>query len=204
MPRTCWKTAFPSLWYRNFWVMSVLKVQWNTCMCVSSRISSLTVLWIPFFPYAGKMQARSNGGSVAQVLRRINLSAQNFTVHQEKTLRALSNCRTSALGGHIDTCDGCGNLSISYNSFRNRHCPQCQGHKRKEWIQKRQQDLLPRPYYHVVFTLPQELSGLAMSQPQLNYKALFEAAWATLDQFGKTQGLQLGMIAILHTWGQNL
>lgn len=150
------------------------------------------------------MQARSKGANVAEVLRKINLSSQNFSVHQEKTLRALSNCRTSALGGHIDTCDGCGNLSISYNSCRNRHCPQCQGHKKEEWIQKREQDLLPCSYYHVVFTLPEELNGLAISQPQLIYKALFEAAWATLNQFGKTEGLQLGMIAILHTWGQNL
>ena len=150
------------------------------------------------------MQARSKGADVAEVLRRINLSAQNFTVHQEKTLRALSNCRTAALGGHIDACDGCGNLSISYNSCRNRHCPQCQGHKKEEWIQKREQDLLPCSYYHVVFTLPEELNAMAISQPQLIYKALFEAAWATLNQFGKTDGLQVGMIAILHTWGQNL
>lgn len=154
--------------------------------------------------YAVKMETRSKGGSVADVLRKINLSAQNFTVHQEKTLRALSYCRTSALGGHIDACDGCGNLSISYNSCRNRHCPQCQGHKKEEWIQKREQELLPCSYYHLVFTLPEELNGLAISQPALLYKTLFEAAWATLNQFGKTEQMQLGMIAVLHTWGQNL
>lgn len=150
------------------------------------------------------MEARSKGGSVADVLRKINLPAQNFTVHQEKTLRALSYCRTSALGGHIDACDSCGNLSISYNSCRNRHCPQCQGHKKEEWIQKREQDLLPCSYYHLVFTLPEELNGLAIANPTLIYKTLFEAAWATLNQFGNTEGIQLGMIAILHTWGQNL
>ncbi len=150
------------------------------------------------------MQARTKGGSVAEVLRKINLSAQNFTAHQEKTLRALSYCRTSALGGHIDACDGCGNLSISYNSCRNRHCPQCQGHKKEEWIQKREQDLLPCSYYHLVFTLPEELNGLSIANPTLIYKSLFEAAWATLNQFGNTEGIQLGMIAILHTWGQNL
>ena len=150
------------------------------------------------------MGTRTKGGTVAEVIRKINLSAQNFTVHQEKTLRALSNCRTSALGGHIDACNGCGNLSISYNSCRNRHCPQCQGHKREEWIQKREQDLLPCTYYHVVFTLPEELNSLSIANPTLIYKTLFEAAWATLNQFGNTQGIQLGMIAILHTWGQNL
>ena len=150
------------------------------------------------------METRNKGGSVAEVIRKIDLSAQNFTVHQEKTLRALSYCRTSALGGHIDACDGCGNLSISYNSCRNRHCPQCQGHKKEEWIQKREAELLPCSYYHLVFTLPEELNFLAISEPKIIYKTLFEAAWATLNQFGKTEGLQLGMIAILHTWGQNL
>lgn len=148
-----------------------------------------------------RSKVNKQSGSVADVLRKINLSAQNFTVHQEKTLRALSYCRTAALGGHIDACDGCGNLSISYNSCRNRHCPQCQGHKREEWIQKREQELLPCSYYHVVFTLPEELNSLAISQPALLYKTLFEASWATLNQFGKTEQMQLGMIAILHTWG---
>lgn len=138
------------------------------------------------------MQARSKGADVAEALRRLNLSAQNFTVHQEKTLRALSNCRTSALVGHVDACDGCGNLSISYNSCRNRHCPKCQGHKREEWIQKREQDLLPCSYYHLVFTLPEELNRLAIAHPTLIYKTLFNAAWATLYQFGKTEGLAAG------------
>src|SRR5690606_25404808 len=200
----CWKTVCRSLWFKNFWVMKESNRPWNIFMSASSNIKPLTVLWIPYSLYAAGMQARSNGGSVAEVLRKINLSSQNFSVHQEKTLRALSNCRTSALGGHIDTCDGCGNLSISYNSCRNRHCPQCQGHKKEEWIQKREQDLLPCTYYHVVFTLPEELNALALALPKLIYKTLFEAAWATLNQFGNTEGLQLGMIAILHTWGQNL
>ena len=87
---------------------------------------------------------------VADVLRKVDLSNQNFTVHQEKTLRALTLCRTAALGGHVDACDACGNISISYNSCRNRHCPKCQGHKREEWIQAREQDLLPCSYYHLV------------------------------------------------------
>ena len=151
-----------------------------------------------------RSKAKHQNGSVADVLRKINLSARNFTAHQEKTLRALSYCRTSALGGHIDACDECGNISISYNSCRNRHCPQCQGHKKEEWIRKREADLLPCSYYHLVFTLPEELNGLAIANPTLVYKTLFEAAWATLNQFGKTEGMQLGMIAILHTWGQNL
>ena len=151
------------------------------------------------------METRNNsGGSVAEIIRKIDLTRQNFTVHQEKTLRALSNCRTSILGGHIDACDACGNLSISYNSCRNRHCPQCQGHKKEEWIQKREAELLPCSYYHLVFTLPEELNFLALKDPKLLYKILFDSSWETLNQFGKTEQMQLGMIAILHTWGQNL
>ena len=141
---------------------------------------------------------------VADVLKKVDLSNQNFTVHQEKTLRALTLCRTAALGGHVDACDACGNISVSYNSCRNRHCPKCQGHKREQWIQAREQDLLPCSYYHVVFTIPDSLNGLAIHKPQLIYKILFDSVWATLSQFGRTENMHLGMIAILHTWGQNL
>ncbi|UKJ06949.1 IS91 family transposase [Solitalea lacus] len=141
---------------------------------------------------------------VADVLQKVNCYTPNYTVHQQKTLRAIQLCRTAALGGHVDACDGCGNISVSYNSCRNRHCNKCQGHKREEWIQDRQAELLPCTYFHVVFTLPQELNGLALHRPDLVYAALFRAAWQTLLQFGKNEGLQLGMIAVLHTWGQNL
>src|SRR5690606_25317295 len=125
-------------------------------------------------------------------------------VHQEKTLRALTLCRTAALGGHVDACDSCGNISISYNSCRNRYCPKCQGRKREEWIQAREQDLLPCSYDHLVFTLPETVNALAISHPHIIYRLLFETTWSTLSQFGKTKGLQSGMISILHTWGQNL
>lgn len=108
------------------------------------------------------------------------------------------------MGGHVDACSECGTVHISYNSCRNRHCPKCQGHKRQEWIQRREADLLPCTYYHVVFTLPQELNPLALYGPKLVYDALFTAVWATLNQFGCREGLHLGMIAVLHTWGQNL
>ncbi|WP_273209899.1 IS91 family transposase [Runella zeae] len=123
---------------------------------------------------------------------------------QLRTLRAIHHCRTSMMGGHIDACDACGNISISYNSCRNRHCPKCQGHKREEWVQAREADLLPVPYFHVVFTLPSELNELALHRPKQVYDSLLGAAWQTLETFGKNKGLQLGMIAILHTWGQNL
>jgi hypothetical protein len=141
---------------------------------------------------------------VAGVLRAENTSDASFTIHQQKTLRAIAQCRTALLGGHVDACKDCGRVHISYNSCRNRHCPKCQGHKRMEWISKREEDLLPCSYYHVVFTLPQELNQLSLHQPKLVYDALFTAVWATLNQFGTTERLHLGMIAVLHTWGQNL
>lgn len=139
---------------------------------------------------------------VADVLCHTDL--QGYTVHQQKTLRAIRDCRTAALGGHVDTCDACGITRISYNSCRNRHCPKCQGHKREEWIQKREADLLPCTYFHLVFTLPHELNGLVLHQPKMLYDALFKAVWQTLNAFARRVGVQLGMISILHTWGQNL
>lgn len=96
---------------------------------------------------------------------------------------------------------------MSYNSCRNRHCPTCQGHKREAWIQARESELLNVPYFHVVFTLPSELNAVALEHPKEVYNALFKAAWETLKQFGKHpkhMGAEIGMIAILHTWGQNL
>lgn len=141
---------------------------------------------------------------VANILRYVDLSADHFTIQQQKTLRALRDCRTAVLGGHVDACDQCGNISISYNSCRNRHCPKCQGHKRVEWMNQRTQELLPCSYYHLVFTLPEELHSLSLHKSSLVYKCLFDAVWSTINQFGKNECLQLGMIAILHTWGQNL
>jgi hypothetical protein len=145
-----------------------------------------------------------SGSEVADVVRRATISDASYSVHQQKTLRAIAQCRTAALGGHVDACSECGIVSISYNSCRNRHCPRCQGHKREAWIQQREADLLPCTYYHVVFTLPQELNPLTLHQPKVVYDALFTSAWATLNQFGNTANVQLGMIAVLHTWGQNL
>ena len=132
-----------------------------------------------------------------------------FNAWQRRTLFALSRCRTAAMGGHIDQCEapGCSKLHLSYNSCRNRHCPKCQGHRRELWIQKREAELLPVGYYHVVFTLPRELNELALSNPILVYNTLFKAAWATLNGFARNPnflGATTGMISILHTWGSNM
>lgn len=126
---------------------------------------------------------------------------------QLRTLSAVKKCRTADLGGHVDACTSCGTLRVSYNSCRNRHCPKCQGNKREEWIAARENELLPVPYFHVVFTLPDLLNPLAIFKPKEMYDILFEAAWQTLKKFGmdgKHLGAQTGMIAILHTWGQTL
>jgi hypothetical protein len=126
---------------------------------------------------------------------------------QWRTLHAIRQCRTAALGGHIDQCDSCGHLRISYNSCRNRHCPKCQGQQREAWMAARQQELLPVPYYHVVFTLPEAINQLALFKPAIVYSLLFSAVWSTIQSFAtdpKHLGAQTGMISILHTWGQTL
>ena len=143
---------------------------------------------------------------VAHVLEALggNINSLGLNTWQLRTLSAIRRCRTAALGGHVDACTDCGSIQISYNSCRNRHCPKCQGHKREQWIQAREADLLPVPYFHVVFTLPEALNPLAMQHPKRVYDALFGAAWSTMQSFGQNKGLQMGMIAVLHTWGQNL
>lgn len=126
---------------------------------------------------------------------------------QSRTLHALRKCRTSALGGHIDKCNKCNKTHLFYHSCRNRHCPTCQGHKVEEWIQAREKELLPVPYFHVVFTVPEALNKIAIYKPKEVYDILFKTAWQTLQQFGdnpKLLGAKIGMISILHTWGQNL
>ena len=123
---------------------------------------------------------------------------------QLRTFSALRRCRTAELGGHVDACTECGTLRVSYNSCRNRHCPKCQGNKREQWIRARNSELLPVPYFHVVFTLPEELNVLCMKNPQEMYGILFKSAWKTLRLFGINKHVTTGMIAILHTWGQNL
>jgi hypothetical protein len=126
---------------------------------------------------------------------------------QLRTLGAVMRCRSAAMGSHVDGCTACGHARISYNSCRNRHCPKCQGIQREQWIQAREAELLPVPYFHVVFTLPDTLHGLCMHEPATMYSILFDAVWDTINSFGKDAkwlGAQTGMISILHTWGQTM
>lgn len=142
-------------------------------------------------------------------LHKHRFSEIQLNTWQQRTLFALARCRTKEMGGHIDKCDHqkCNALHISYNSCRNRHCPKCQGHLREEWIHKREEELLNTSYFHVVFTIPHELNTIALSQAHILYKVLFKTAWQTMKGFGdnpKFLGAKTGMIALLHTWGQNL
>jgi hypothetical protein len=149
---------------------------------------------------------------VADVFRRhgeqfLEAFGDSTSVAQKRVLQALSACRTSALGGHVDGCDACGHLAVSYNSCRNRHCPKCLVSASAKWLDARSAELLPVPYYHVVFTLPASLGPLALQNKKVVYEVLFEAASQTLLKIAadpKHLGAQPGFLAILHTWGQNL
>ena len=126
---------------------------------------------------------------------------------QAVALRAIERCRTAALGGHRETCDRCGAVRLRYHSCGNRHCPKCQTLTKERWLAARKADLLPIPYFHVVFTLPHALNALAQGNPRVVYALLFRAAADTLLAFGRDPthlGGTIGVTAILHTWGQNL
>lgn len=153
---------------------------------------------------------RPSGLEVADVLERYldrSQSEAKLNSWQWRCLNALRRCRTAALGGHIDECKECGYAKMSYNSCRNRHCPKCQGQNRERWIQMRERELLPVKYFHVVFTLPSELNRLCLEDPKTMYSLLFKTAWSVMQSFAANPnhlGAQIGMIAVLHTWGQNL
>ena len=152
------------------------------------------------------MRARHTVADILE-MEQLQLKSLSLTSWHYRALQAIRRCRTKAMGGHIDKCDCCHALHISYNSCRNRHCPTCQGHKREEWIRAREGELLNVPYFHLVFTLPSEFDSYALSHGKIVYGSLFRAAWQTLQQFGnnpKHLGGRMGMIAVLHTWGQNM
>jgi hypothetical protein len=135
------------------------------------------------------------------------LNGLHLPPHVAKTVRAIQNCRTTALGGHADTCDECGYTKVSYNSCRNRHCPKCQALVKEQWLLNREADLLPVGYFHVVFTLPQELNELGIRNRETLFNLLLQTSAQTLQALAldkKHLGAQVGFISILHTWGQNL
>ena len=128
-----------------------------------------------------------------------------LTPDQAEVLRAIDACRTSALGGHLDTCNTCGFSQSSYNSCRNRHCPKCQGSAQKAWIEERAKRILPVGHFHVVFTLPDVLHRLAAFRREEVFGALFAAASETLLELGASRlGIDLGFTMVLHTWTRDL
>src|SRR5262245_41333137 len=132
---------------------------------------------------------------------------RTLSLAQRRAFSALARCRTAALGGHVDACDQCGVCLVSYNSCRNRHCPKCQAGRAAAWMEREAKSLLPVEYYHVVFTLPHQLAPLTLQNQRVVYGLLFAAAAATLQQVaddGKHLGAQIGVVALLHTWGQTL
>src|ERR1700745_4251303 len=143
----------------------------------------------------------------AQSDRFLDRYRSSFDFQQLKAFRAIQRCRTAALGGHRDACLRCGYQAISYNSCRNRHCPKCQAQARQRWLTARERELLDTSYFHVVFTVPHELNVLALENPRLFYDLLFTASAQTLLEIAsdlKHLGAEIGVVAILHTWGQNL
>ena len=124
-----------------------------------------------------------------------------------RVLFAIEHCRTAALGGHLDRCRQCGHEAISFNSCRSRHCPKCQTNARDKWLAERSKELLPVKYVHVVFTIPHELSWLALQNKKVVYDLLFRSSAATLLEIAadpKHLGAEIGFLSVLHTWGQNL
>ena len=126
---------------------------------------------------------------------------------ERRVMSAIELCRTAALGGHVEHCSECGLVRHAYNSCRNRHCPKCQGQARAEWLAARQAELLPVPYYHVVFTLPAPVAEIAFQNKATVYAILFRTAAETLRRIAadpRHLGAEVGVVAVLHTWGQTL
>jgi hypothetical protein len=157
-------------------------------------------------------RARAGTGKVelADIVRRHGAAfraTHRLCTVQHRALRAIEHCRTAALGGEVRQCDACGKQRYVYHSCRNRHCPKCQTRAKERWLDARRAELLPVPYYHLVFTLPHELNGIAQANPRVIYSMLFAAASQTLVEFGRSPrwlGGEIAATLVLHTWGQTL
>ncbi|HEY8696473.1 MAG TPA: IS91 family transposase, partial [Rhizomicrobium sp.] len=133
--------------------------------------------------------------------------AGHLSLGQLRAMSAIEACRTAALGGHVMRCEDCAHIDIAYNSCRNRHCPKCQAAAAYDWLQARRAELLPVPYYHVVFTLPAQIADIAYTNKAVIYDALFKAASETLLRIAadpKHLGAKIGVTMVLHTWGSAL
>ncbi len=150
--------------------------------------------------------------AVADVFRRYGSAYRqaheaSLSLGQRRVMTAIEVCRTAALGGHVERCDACGHQRIFYNSCRNRHCPKCQSLARADWLEDRLAELLETQYFHVVFTIPEEIAALAYQNKRVVYGILFRTTAETLRTIAadpKHLGAELGFFAVLHTWGQTL
>src|ERR1700726_4996443 len=134
-------------------------------------------------------------------------NAGHVSLDQQKVMEAIESCRTAALGGHVERCADCGYTTIAYNSCRNRHCPKCQGAAAREWLAEREADLLPVPYFHVVYTLPAQIADIAYQNKAVIYDLLFKASaetTLTIAADPKHLGARIGFMSVLHTWGSAL
>ena len=134
-------------------------------------------------------------------------NAGHVSLEQLKVMSAIESCRTAALGGHVARCEDCAHEVIAYNSCRNRHCPKCQGAAAKRWLAEREAELLPVPYYHVVFTLPAAIGDIAYQNKAVVYDLLFKASAETVIAIAadpKHLGARIGVTSVLHTWGSAL
>jgi putative transposase/transposase-like zinc-binding protein len=134
-------------------------------------------------------------------------NAGHVSLGQLKVMTAIERCRTAALGGHVERCEDCAYTTIAYNSCRNRHCPKCQGAAAREWLAEREAELLPVPYFHVVFTLPARIAAIAYQNTAVVYDLLFKAsseAVLTIAADPKHLGARIGITAVLHTWGATM
>jgi hypothetical protein len=134
-------------------------------------------------------------------------NAGHVSLDQLKVMSAIETCRTAALGGHVERCEDCAHERIAYNSCRNRHCPKCQAAAARQWLEDREAELLPVPYYHVVFTLPAAIGAVAFQNKAVVYDLLFRTAAETLTTIAadpKHLGARIGLTAVLHTWGSAL
>ena len=134
-------------------------------------------------------------------------NAGHVSLGQLKVMSAIERCRTAALGGHVARCEDCAHTEIAYNSCRNRHCPKCQGAAAKQWLAAREAELLPVPYYHVVFTLPAAIADIAYQNKAVIYDLLFKASAETLTTIAadpRHLGARVGITSVLHTWGSAL
>jgi hypothetical protein len=147
---------------------------------------------------------------VADVFRRYGPAfrkAHRLSIAQRRVMRAIECCRTAALGGHVEKCERCGHTRISFNSCRNRHCTKCQSLAKARWLDAQQQHLLPCEYFHVVFTIPESIAAIAFQNRAVVFNILFRASAQALQSIARDRrhlGAEIGLLAVLHSWGQTV